>query len=311
MANSASTVHRATRILVGLTLGLVVAGGLVTSRDAGLAVPDWPLSFGTVNPPQWYAIENVRTEHGHRLIAGSVALATLALGWLILRRETRVSVRRLGIAAMAGVLFQAALGGLRVLHLSIDLAMVHACVGQIFFTLVVCLAAITSPHWITTDASEGSQPDTSALRLTWGLAALVVSQLLLGIVLRHQGAAARPLTANLIFFVHAMVAFGIYAAAMQLRTVLSECGHYLQSRATLLVRLILAQLALGVITFALTEAMTYERQATLLESWIPTLHVAIGASILGLTSTLLLHVSHRSGIAVPAPPAGTVQSARS
>lgn len=278
---------------MGLTLGLIVAGGLVTSRDAGLAVPDWPLSFGTLNPPKWYAIENVRTEHGHRLFAGSVALTTLAVGFLIGRREERKSVRRLAAAAMGCVLLQALLGGLRVLELSVDLAMVHACLGQVFFTLVVCLAAVTSPHW-PAEHNIPERPETDALRTGWMLAGLVVVQLLVGIVLRHEGAAARPLTGNLIFYLHALTAFGIYAASVRLRELLAGCGEYLSTRARLLVRLVLAQLGLGVLSFAVTEAMTYERQATFLESWVPTLHVAIGASILGLAATLLLHVVHRT-----------------
>jgi len=278
---------------VGLTLGLIVAGGLVTSRDAGLAVPDWPLSFGTLNPPKWYAIENVRTEHGHRLFAGSVALMTLALGFLVARRESRRSVRRLATAAMGCVLLQALLGGLRVLELSVDLAMLHACLGQIFFTLVVCLAVVTSPHWeVTTQPDQ--HPETGAVRTAAVLAAAVLLQLALGIVLRHEGAAARPLTGNALFYAHALVAFAIYAASVRLRDLLSGCGGYLNKRATLLPRLVVGQLGLGVLSFALTEAMTYQRQATFLESWIPTFHVALGASILGLTATLLLHVNHRS-----------------
>jgi cytochrome c oxidase assembly protein subunit 15 len=293
MVERTRSVHRAAKLLVGLTLGLVVAGGLVTSRDAGLAVPDWPLSFGTLNPPHWYAIENVRTEHGHRLIAGSVALATIALGWLVRRRESRESVRRLAAAAVGLVLFQALLGGLRVLELSVDLAMVHACFGQIFFTLVVCLAALTSPHWPAGKIEE-PHPQADAVITVYALAGLILAPLLLGIVLRHAGAAARPLTGNLIFYIHALAAFAIYATAMRLRDLLRNCGEYLRTRATLLVRLVLGQLALGVLSFALTEAMTYQRQATLLESWVPTLHVALGASILGLTATLVLHVVHRS-----------------
>ncbi len=295
-AERASTVHRAARVLVAMTFGLVIAGGLVTSRDAGLAVPDWPLSFGTINPPAWYAIENVRTEHGHRLIAGSVALCTLALGWLVHRREKRKGVRMLSVAAMSVVLLQALLGGLRVLELSVDLAMVHACVGQIFFTIVVCLAAMTSPHWQTDGSHAAPHPESA--RTARMLAVFVVSQLLIGIVLRHEGAAARPLLGNLIFYAHVLVAFLVFATSVKLRDTLATSADYLRSRSQLLVRLILAQLALGVLTFALTEAMTYQRQATFLEAWVPTFHVAIGASILGLTATLLLHA--RRELSVPA-----------
>jgi len=122
---SASPTHRFAIVTTILTFVLIIAGGLVTSRDAGLAVPDWPLSFGSVNPPRWYAIENVRTEHGHRLIAFCAAVATAFLGLRIRRSERRRSVRILGTVAVVAVLLQAGLGGLRVLNLSLDLAMIH------------------------------------------------------------------------------------------------------------------------------------------------------------------------------------------
>ena len=107
--------RRAARFTAALTFLLVLAGGLVTSRNAGLAVPDWPLSFGSLNPPRWYAIENVRTEHGHRLIAACVALSTFVLGWLVYRHEARSWVRKTTALAVFAVILQAVLGGLRVL----------------------------------------------------------------------------------------------------------------------------------------------------------------------------------------------------
>jgi heme a synthase len=134
-------IHRWAVALVAATFVLLVAGGLVTSRDAGLAVPDWPLSFGSINPPHWYAIENVRTEHGHRLVAGCVALLAFAVAWRVRRSPSRPAVRRLAFAALALVLLQAALGGLRVLELSLDLAMLHAALAQIFLALAVSLSS--------------------------------------------------------------------------------------------------------------------------------------------------------------------------
>ena len=69
--------HRFAVVLAGLVVLLIAAGALVKSKEAGLSVPDWPLSYGSLNPPKWWTIENVRAEHGHRLIAGAVALLTV------------------------------------------------------------------------------------------------------------------------------------------------------------------------------------------------------------------------------------------
>src|SRR5262249_9082253 len=131
MASDALLHRRAWIGLVGAFL-LVIAGGLVTSRDAGLAVPDWPLAFGQINPPGWWRIENVRTEHGHRILAFFVACWTAFLLVSVLRRSSDLLTRRFTILAAGLVILQALLGGLRVLELSVDLAMIHGVVGQLF-----------------------------------------------------------------------------------------------------------------------------------------------------------------------------------
>ena len=57
-----------------VVFALIFVGGLVTSWQAGMAVPDWPLSFGSLNPAGWWANFPVRLEHGHRLLAAFVGL---------------------------------------------------------------------------------------------------------------------------------------------------------------------------------------------------------------------------------------------
>ena len=107
-----AALRRYTKLVAGSTFLLLLAGGMVTSTGSGLAVPDWPLSYG-----QWMpAMEGgVLYEHGHRLIAGFVgALIAMEALWLG-RRETRVWVRRLGWLALGGVVLQALLGGATVL----------------------------------------------------------------------------------------------------------------------------------------------------------------------------------------------------
>jgi cytochrome c oxidase assembly protein subunit 15 len=266
------------RAAVIATLVLIVAGGLVTSRDAGLAVPDWPLSFGTLNPPRWYTIVNVRTEHGHRLIAASVALLTAILGWVVYRKESRPAVRRLASAAVGLVLFQALLGGLRVLHLSVDLAMVHALTGQLFLAVVVTLATVTSRRWPDATLEPASRPE---VRLDALLVAVILTQLVLGILIRHGGDTTRPLLTQAMFQAHVVVALTIAWIAFRRRSRARLSGNPLAARrSTTTVWLVYSQLALGLFTFFVTDAMTHDRQASLLESWVPTLHVAVGAGVL-------------------------------
>ena len=106
--------HRWLVLLACCTLLLVVAGGLVTSRDAGLSVPDWPLSYGKLMPPMEGGI---LYEHGHRMIATSVGIFTIvALVW-IFRRESRKWMRTLSVVALIAVIVQGLLGGLTVLLL--------------------------------------------------------------------------------------------------------------------------------------------------------------------------------------------------
>jgi len=275
------------RATVVATFVLIIAGGLVTSRDAGLAVPDWPLSFGTLNPPNWWQIDNVRTEHGHRLIAGSVALLTLALAWVVRRSTAAPAVRRLTAFAAGLVLFQALLGGLRVLHLSVDLAMVHALTGQLFLCVVVGVATLSSPSWPETSAEPCTLGDRR--RGAW-IFGLVLLQLVIGILVRHYGPQVRPLLGSHLFHVHVALALGItWLAARDRAVARATVRPGAARRATLLLNLLYLQLALGLATFAVTDTMGYERQATAAESWIPTFHVAVGAAVLATAARSLLY----------------------
>lgn len=170
---------------------LIAAGALVKSREAGLAVPDWPLSYGTLNPPRWWEIANVRAEHGHRLIAGTVALLTVGLAWMLQRREPRRWVRRLGWVAVAAVLAQAALGGLTVLFfLPKVISISHAALAEIYLCLITTLAVATSAAWrgmepVATSAAAGAARAWAGAR---ALVGMVFVQILLGAVVRHFGA---------------------------------------------------------------------------------------------------------------------------
>jgi heme a synthase len=183
-------VHRFALAVVAATFVLLTAGGLVTSTDSGLAVPDWPLSYGTLFPPM---VGGILYEHGHRMIATAVGFLTLLLAGALLRWEGRAWVRRLGILAGLAVIAQGLLGGLTVLFLlPVPISVAHACVAQAFLCLVVTIAAVTAPGWsrdqalgrTSLSAREAGQRVASLAMVT---TAAIYLQLILGAVTRHTG----------------------------------------------------------------------------------------------------------------------------
>jgi len=183
-------IHRLAVLLAGYVVLLITAGGLVKSLEAGLSVPDWPLSYGMLNPPRWWQIENVRAEHGHRLIAGTVLLLTLALVIWIVRREPRKWVRGAALAAFAAVLAQAALGGITVLFfLPTAISVSHAGLAQLFLGFLVLLAVVTSRRWVSGEGARNpAGPVGRIASLATATTVVIYLQILLGAVMRHTGA---------------------------------------------------------------------------------------------------------------------------
>jgi heme a synthase len=177
-------VHRFAVLTAFCTWVLLLAGALVTSTGSGLAVPDWPLSYGTLFPEM---IGGVIFEHGHRLIAGTVALLTVAQAFVLWRGEDRRWVRVLGFAAVGVVLTQALLGGLTVIfRLPVAVSVGHALLAQTFFCLVVTIAMVTSGAWAKPQLALPPDSALPAWSLLLSFAFFV--QLLFGAVMRHSGA---------------------------------------------------------------------------------------------------------------------------
>ena len=97
-----------------MTLLLIVLGAMVTSNDAGLSVPDWPTSFGSLYkiPPM---VGGVKYEHGHRMFAEFVGLLIIVMAVWTQRVESRKWMKALGWIALGAVVGQGVLGGLTVL----------------------------------------------------------------------------------------------------------------------------------------------------------------------------------------------------
>jgi cytochrome c oxidase assembly protein subunit 15 len=180
--------HRYACLLATCTLLLVAAGGMVTSTNSGLSVPDWPTTYGynMFTYPLSRMAGGIFYEHGHRLIASTVGLLMVGMALWLWHADSRAWVRRLGWIALAAVIVQGVLGGLTVLYLLPDaISISHAGLAQIFFCLTVTIALVTSAGWHQPTVS----PDAPSLRTRMvALTALVYAQILLGATMRHTGA---------------------------------------------------------------------------------------------------------------------------
>lgn len=178
--------HRFAALVAGATFLLVIAGGLVTSTGSGLAVPDWPLSFGQVFPRMR---GGVLFEHGHRVVAAAVGALTLGLAVFLARREQRRWVRRLGYLAAGVVVLQGVLGGVTVLlRLPDAISVAHAGLAQLFFCIVTALALVTSPSWRGSEPLSPDRGAPSTRSLTLATTLVIYGQILIGAVVRHTGA---------------------------------------------------------------------------------------------------------------------------
>src|SRR5947207_8706668 len=134
------------------TLVLICVGGLVTSHGAGMAVPDWPNTFGYnlffFPVSQW--VGGVFYEHTHRLVASGVGLLTTILAVWLWLKESRRWLRWLGVIGFFSVVLQGVLGGLRVVLFKDELGIFHAALGQLFFVLTCSIALFTSRWWLLT-----------------------------------------------------------------------------------------------------------------------------------------------------------------
>jgi cytochrome c oxidase assembly protein subunit 15 len=181
--------HLYAKFVSAATVLLIVAGGLVTSTGSGLAVPDWPTSYGwnMFTFPMKHMVGGIFYEHGHRLIASGVGFLTIILALWIWKTEERRWMRVLGFTALGAVCLQGLLGGITVLYfLPTPVSTAHAGLAQIFFCLTIAIALFTSRGW----TMPGYEPvDDRALRLVaTATTAFIYLQIILGATMRHSDA---------------------------------------------------------------------------------------------------------------------------
>ena len=186
--------HRLAVFAAACTLGLIGLGAIVTSKEAGMAVPDWPQTLGhnmfIVPFKLWVGVSGIFEEHSHRLAASFVGLLTTVLAVWLWFRDDRQWVRRLGIAAFFLVVGQGVMGGLRVTQMNHNFGILHGMMAQIFLLVMVCLALVTSRWWKRTPgATNDAQRAPRVVRMHFIMTSvLIFLQLALGATMRHQHA---------------------------------------------------------------------------------------------------------------------------
>jgi cytochrome c oxidase assembly protein subunit 15 len=208
------------------TFLLLIAGALVTSNDAGLSIPDWPLAYGSLAPPM---VGGIRYEFTHRVIATCIGILTIILAAWLWRAQKRPWMRWLGLAALGGVIAQGILGGMTVLTFQLPaVSAAHATLAQLFFSTVVSIAVFTGSWW-KDELPEVEDRGTPRVRslVVWTLLAVFL-QLILGAAFRHKAFGIIPhligaVVVTILIFMTAGALKRRFSDVKELRT----CARYL------------------------------------------------------------------------------------
>ena len=181
--------YRTACFLVGAILFLITLGGQVTTRVAGMAVPDWPGTFGhNMFLYPWSGMTrslHIFLEHSHRLVASGVGFITLLVTGLVFATQPRGLARKLAVTASVLVVVQGVLGGQRVLQGSWVLGLLHGCLAQGYLLVAGSLALVLSGFW--KKCGRGDDLAKSRSKMVWAMTFLVFTQTILGALMRHEG----------------------------------------------------------------------------------------------------------------------------
>ena len=327
-ANLAAAELPYSRLVHGLAVALTIAvfpliwvGGLVTTYDAGMAVPDWPNTYGynmfAYPATTWlFGPFDLLVEHSHRLlgtIAGFISIGlVVAAFWL----EPRSWFRWWAVFVLLAVIAQGALGGVRVLLDQRTFAMIHGCTGPLFFAIATATAVMSSRWWLMRGQLTFVQSRWSTSRTAWTALLLLLAsyvQLTIGAQLRHVTGSVSPQL--FMAFVHshltmaglvAVLALGL-AATTSLRR---ETPSQVRLPAGLLFGCVILQIALGIATWVVNYALPWQELSESLarytilakgywESIIVTAHMATGSLIISLATVTALRAwrSRAQGVA--------------
>lgn len=301
--------HRLAIAVAVVIFIMIIAGGLVTSQDAGDSVPDWPLSYGSVYPAQ-QMVGNVRYEHTHRMIGWGLGLVTIVLAVGLQATQSRRYVRRMGWAALVWVCVLGALGGLRVMLISkpqvqnavmslfgglgvqsvetvrVIVTVIHTALAQSFLCFVAVLSVTLSPAWIDAQAPAASTAARSFRRLGMITVAMILLQLVFGAIRRHTDATL-PLVLHLIGA--GLVLIHVMLLILRIRMDFASVPA-LRHTSKCLGRFAVIQIVLGLVSWWVvrnnkpgSSVLPELAGSEFLASLLLTAHLAVGAMILVIT----------------------------
>jgi cytochrome c oxidase assembly protein subunit 15 len=290
-----------TKCVVAAAFLLLISGGIVTGWEAGLAVDDWPTSFGhnmllyplTLMTAEEARDKGVHYEHAHRLYGMLVGLSTVTLAVTIWFADRRNWLRWLCVVALIIVVVQGVLGGTRVTERNIGLAFVHGVFAQVVFATLVAIAAFTSATW-RRDVRALAHPSVGTDRmLSVLLVLLILIQLCLGAGYRHLGSQPEMPEGMKSGLLHGHVTVGVILAAAAIFVGVRAWGLYRESRTVsrlgkALIAAISRQVALGLAAFVAVLAGAPDDPPTRSEVIVTTTHQAFGAVVLSVAVLLVV-----------------------
>ncbi len=301
--------HRFTVFVAALAFLLLIAGGLVTSNNAGLSVPDWPTTFGSMyRMPQM--IGGVKFEHGHRMIAEGVGLLTIIVAVWTWRVDKRRWMRALTIGAVLGVIFQGVLGGLTVLNfLPPAISTAHGVVGQTMFCVLAAIAVFTSRSWLNEPTERIALKDAKPLiRHSWMLIGFLYLQLILGAAFRHvwtkwgpPGSNHWPVHKIIHMFLYPHILNALFVAGLILYLSMRGLSKHaniphIKKPAMALLMLLVLQLLLGVSAYMVRVVQgVNDVQPTIALVGVTVAHLGVGALILALTVIFTIQAYRHRG----------------
>jgi len=293
-------------VAICTTAGLIVAGGVVTGLEAGLAVPDWPNTFG--HPMVFYPLSlmqkdgGVYAEHAHRLWGMLVGLTTIVLMIQTWRTDQRTWLRVLVVLVFLAVCLQGFIGGKRVYDKSVQLAMVHGVFAQVIFATLFVIAVACTRTWrnaaAAADTGQPAARSSASTERTIGitLVVLVFLQLVLGAVVRH-------FNHDHALLLHIALATAVFIlaviAAMRLIGMHGNAHPALKRIGIAVLGIVTLQVALGfgalIVTGMSAKAVEGDTSAVLADVIVTTAHQANGALLLGAATAMTLLASRLLG----------------
>lgn len=296
--------HRVAVLLFCATFPLIWLGGLVTTYDAGMAVPDWPTTYGyNLFAYPWktwlFGPFDLLIEHGHRLLAATVGLVSIVLVALVYLLDGRRVARIGAITLFSLVLSQGLLGGARVVLDERTLALIHACFGMPTFAFAAGMMVLTSRYWHRYSGKPRplSSQHQRLLRVSIVTVGLVYLQVVLGALVRHVPIGASPFFFRVAVLFHVAVGLAVLAhvVMLMLRAFANCRSQKLILRPVVIIgMLVVVQISLGAATWVFkygwpspisdmdfAAGMTIQANS-MAQAMVTTAHVALGASILAI-----------------------------